>query len=226
MGIDHIPKHLRPREKAQRLGFATLSDTEIIALFLGTGTQKHHVMEVAENLLKSLNGVQGLLHATIHQLKQIEGIHTAKATELLALAELHRRIARTSINEIARIETPQEVYQLLVPECIGLTQEVFFGIFLNARHQLIAYKSLFTGTVNGAMVHPRDLFREAIARNAASIIIAHNHPTGDTTPSDADRHLTERLLSLGKELAIPVLDHVIIGADKYYSFVENQKKIL
>ena len=220
MSIIHIPKHLRPREKAHRLGFSALSDAELLAIFLGTGTKKMNVLEMSEHVLNQINGVQGLLRSSISQLCQIEGINTAKATELLAISELYRRIARSSYPEIERIETTKQVHALLAPECIDMKQECFFGIFLNARHQLIAYKVLFTGTVNGAMVHPRDIFREAISRNASSIIIAHNHPTGDVTPSDADRQLTRRLIQLGKELALPILDHVIIGIDTFYSFNE------
>lgn len=222
VSIKNVPMHLRPREKAHRLGCGSLNDEELLALILKTGTAQHDVLAVAHHLLNHVQGLGGLLHATEKELCEVPGIHRAKAMEILAMLELHRRIARTSIGDAVRIETPAHVYAILHSECRGLKQETLFGLFLNAKRQLIAYKSLFTGTLNGSLVHPRDLFREAIARNSAFVIIAHNHPSGDVTPSLADRQVTKRLMDLGIELAIPVLDHVIIGHDQFYSLVHEK----
>jgi len=221
MSLQSLPSYLRPREKARRQGLASLSDAELLALLLRTGSIHHDVLETAHHLLEHVNGLHGFLHVSEHQLMAIPGIHAIKALELQGLIELHRRLARVAQGESIRIETPSHVFALLQAECQGLHQETFFGLFLNARRQLISYKALFTGTLNSTMVHPRDLFREAIARNSAYVVIAHNHPSGDITPSDADKHLTKRMVDIGIELAIPVLDHVIIGHDRYRSLLHQ-----
>lgn len=221
MSLHSLPSYLRPREKARRQGLASLSDAELIALLLRTGSIHHDVLDTAQHLLDRVNGLHGFLHVSEHQLLTIPGIHTIKAMELLGLIELHRRLSRVSQGESIRIETPSHVFALLHSECQGLHQETFYGVFLNACRQLIGYKALFTGTLNGTLVHPRDLFREAISRNSAYVVIAHNHPSGDVTPSEADRHLTKRLVDIGIELAIPVLDHVIIGHDRYHSLLHQ-----
>lgn len=221
MSLKSIPSFLRPREKARRLGLASLSDVELLALLLRTGSVHHDALETAAHLLDTVQGLHGFLHVNEQQLMDIPGIHAVKALELQALIELHRRLSRVAQGDSIRIETPAHVFSLLQSECQGLHQETFYGLFLNARRQLIAYKALFTGTLNGTLVHPRDLFREAISRNSAYVVIAHNHPSGDVTPSEADRTLTKRLVDLGIELAIPVLDHVIIGHDRFYSLIHS-----
>ncbi len=219
----------RPREKLVRLGRAMLTDEELIALFLRTGLHGCNVLELAGQLKRragSLAALGGMEAADIHKL--CKGIGPAKAATLAAVFELGRRAAQEAYAALPMADAAT-VYHYLSGELRYEEQENLIALLLDARHCLLRRVTLYRGTLTRLIVHPRDVFREAIRHNASAFIIVHNHPSGDPAPSRLDESLTTELVEAGKMLRIPVLDHVIIGspADNrpkpYYSFRENRK---
>lgn len=221
MMIRDVPVAERPRERMVRDGAASLSNAELIAILLRTGTSSHSAIHLAEQLLSHLGGVRGFTDSTVETLMQVKGIGVAKAVQLLAGVELGRRIARAVPEERITIRSPRDAAQFVMDELQHLQQEHFVCLFLNTKNQVVAKETVFVGSLNASIVHPREVFKRAIQRSSAAIICLHNHPSGDPTPSAEDRLVTERMKEAGKLLGIDVLDHIIIGLQNFYSMKEH-----
>lgn len=222
--IREMPKEDRPRERLAARGASALSDAELIAILLRTGTAGANAIEVARQLIKEFKSLGRLSRCSVKELASIKGVGFAKATQLAAAFGLGHRLARE--NFIAqRIETPEQVYQLLGSELRTLHKESLRVVLLDTRYHLIDVKEISLGSVNESIAHPRDVFRPAVIHSAYAVIVAHNHPSGDPSPSQADHTLTRRLREAAEILQIRLLDHVIIGAPNenrapYFSFKE------
>lgn len=216
MVLKDLPKEELPREKAIRYGIETLSNAELLAILLRTGTQELSVIELAYKILSFFDGIKGLANTNYTELSQIKGLKSAKALSLLAMIEFSKRI-NYQISDSQMINSVQNVFELWEPKLRNELQEKCIIILLNSRHCLIKAVELFKGGLTRADIHPRDIFREAVKANAASLILVHNHPSGDPTPSKADIEITTSIARLGRELGITVLDHIIIGQGKFFS---------
>ncbi|KYG91641.1 MULTISPECIES: DNA repair protein RadC [Metasolibacillus] len=211
----------RPRERLIRQGAQSLSNQELLAILLRTGTKEASVLALANRVLMDFEKLHALKHATFEEITSIKGIGEAKAVQLLAAIELGRRLAQKEIDSRYTIRSPEDAAAYLMPEMESLTQENFVALFLNTKNQIIHKQTIFIGSLNASIVHPRELFREAIKRSAASIICAHNHPSGNATPSPEDIDVTQRLQEAGIIIGIELLDHVIIGNHQYISMKEK-----
>lgn len=226
MKIKELPNSEKPREKLLKYGKENLSNSELLALILKTGTKDMDVMEVAICLLKQLEKLSNLKYMSYEVLTSIKGIGHSKAIELLALSEIAKRIYyEKDENEHIVMSNPKLIYKESKYLFDGLNQEHFYAFYLNSKKGLIERKLLFMGTVNKSVVHPREIFKEAYRLSASSIVCLHNHPSGDVVPSVEDIELTRALVEIGKLNGIPVVDHLIIGKDKYYSFYEKNRHI-
>lgn len=219
------PLELRPRERLIQGSPQDLSNSELLAILLQTGTVLHNVTDLAAIVLTHTGGLEGLLHQNMRSLCEIKGIGPSKACMLLAAIELGRRLALVqSQQESKRITTSASAAWFIRTQIRNSEQESFHALYLDAKHSLIAAKELFVGTANSANVHPRDIFREAVRLNAVALIIGHNHPSGDLTPSTSDLKLTKRLRQAAELLGISLLDHIIVAdprSEAYLSFKEN-----
>lgn len=220
--IKDIEKIDRPRERLINNGVEVLSNEELLAIILKTGTKDYSSKELASILIKELDGIKNLNTINYERLKSIKGIGVAKACELLASIELGKRINREldSINNIVLNKTSL-VFDYYKDRLGNVNQEYFYCIYLDNKKKVIKDKLLFIGTLNYSIVHPREVFKNAYLFSASSIILVHNHPTGNVIPSKQDYDLTKNIISVGNILGIKVLDHVIIGKSNYYSFLEN-----
>lgn len=217
-----IPKSERPQEKLISQGVSVLTNTELLALILRTGVKGENVINLSQRIINELNGLDGILTASLEDIKSIRGIKDSKGSQILALAELVKRIKTLKTKELnPRIRSPKELAKLLYPEMSCLNQEVLKLIVLNTKNEIVKTKDVFKGGLNSSLVHPREIFNEAIKSSAASIIISHNHPSGDPTPSKEDVAITKRLSDCGKLLGINLTDHIIIGNNKYVSLREK-----
>ena len=208
--VNDLPLSERPRERLARLGAEALSEQELLSCILGRGVAGESVLVGARRLLAAFGSLRGIVDASIEQLSDIHGIGAAKAIQLKASAELARRIAPTPSPRTA-IDTAEKAAALLRPHLADKQKEHFVTLLLDNRHQLIRLCPIAIGSLSATVVHPREVFKEAIAASAAAIIVAHNHPSGDPTPSDEDAQLTRRLVEAGRLLGIELLDHLIIG---------------
>jgi DNA repair protein RadC len=217
-----LPLNERPEEKLFLYGAESLSNTELIALILRCGSKNESVLGLSSRVLETVDGLNGMLSAGIEDFLQINGIKKAKASRLIALCELTKRINsyRGTAEEI-KITEPRIVANILMNEMQNLPQEVLKLIILNTKNVVISIKEVFKGSLNSSIVHPREIFSEALKKNAASIIICHNHPSGDPTPSKEDINITLRIKECGKIIGIELLDHVIIGNGNYASMKEK-----
>jgi len=192
-----------------------------LAILLRTGTRSESVLQLAQRLLIRFEGLHLLKDATLEELTKIEGIGEAKAIQILAAIELGRRIGNIAQQERYVIRSPEDGARYLMEEMRFLTQEHFVCLYLNTKNQVIHKQTVFIGSLNASIVHPREIFKEGLKRSAASIICFHNHPSGDPTPSREDIDVTKRLKECGKILGIELLDHIIIGDRKYISLKEK-----
>lgn len=207
-----LPAHERPRERLAAVGPENLKDTELVAILLRSGTRCRPVTALAEHLLKAHDhSLTRLASASLDDLRRIPGIGTDKASTLKAAFELARRLSREARGESPLLDTPERVADHLREEVRGLEVETFYLMLVNTRRRLISAECISQGTLDTLLVHPREVFRKAIAANASAIIVAHNHPSGDPTPSEADIRVTRDLIRAGQLLKIEVLDHVILG---------------
>lgn len=220
--IKDIPINDRPRERLLTVGTNNISNEELLAILLKTGTVDSSAKTVATNVLKQIGDIHNLQTITLEQLKQINGIGPAKACVILAAVELAKRI-NTSVDNInnLKINSTDLVYKYYHNILSDKKQEYFYCLYLDNKKKVITNKNLFIGTINGSIVHPREIFKEAVINSASSIICVHNHPSGNVIPSKEDKELTKRIVYLGQVMGIPVIDHIIIGKNKYYSFFEN-----
>ncbi|WP_027338566.1 RadC family protein [Halonatronum saccharophilum] len=219
--IKDMPIEERPREKMLKYGAELLSTSELLALILRTGSQGSTALDLANRLLISCEGIGCLVDYSIEELQSVKGIGLAKATQLKAVAELGKRLSLANSN-LKKISSPQDVAQILIPRIGFSHQERFEVVLLNTKNRIIGIKEVTRGTVNSSLVHPREVFRWAIKRNSVAIILAHNHPSGDLTPSKEDIEVTKRLVEVGKVVGIEVLDSLIIS-NKGYSSLKSKK---
>jgi DNA repair protein RadC len=211
----------RPRERLLTGGAQVLTNQELLALIINSGTRRASSIDLAERLLSRWQSLRSLADASVEEIMQVSGIGTAKAASLLAALELGRRLMAQQGEVRPAIRGAADVANLIMPRLRDLAWEEFLAILLNTKHKVIEVKTVSVGHLNGTLVHPRELFRESVRRSAAAIILAHNHPSGDPEPSSDDLALTHRLQSAGQLLGIPVLDHIIIGDNRYVSLRER-----
>ena len=211
-----------PRERLMKYGVKYLSNEELLSIILRTGTKNKSVRDLSSELLSKYN-IKELSNISYNTLSNIKGIGSVKAVTLLAALEIGKRIEKD--NNIIKIKNTKDIYNYVRYELENNLQEKFLCIYLNSNNNIITSKVLFIGTVDCSNIYPRDIFREAVRNNASGIIMVHNHPSGNTSPSLADVDLTNKIINLGKQLGIKVLDHVIIGDNNYYSFLENNKEL-
>jgi DNA repair protein RadC len=209
--IHDLPAQERPREKLAAHGADSLSSQELIAILLRTGTKGVSALHIAEQLLARFQTLDNLAKAPLDELRKTKGIGRDKAIALKAAFTLALRMARELRNEAPLLDTPERVADLLREEARLENVERFLVLLLNTRRRLISVDRLSQGTLDSLLVHPRDVFRSAITANAAAIVLAHNHPSGDPTPSESDIKVTRDLIRAGQLIKIEVLDHVIIG---------------
>ncbi len=211
----------RPRERLIKYGAANLSDEELIAILLKTGTKKYSAKDLASILLNSIGGINNLRNITYEQLISIDGIKDSKACELLAAVELSKRINDIKDIKNVKLTNCELVFEYYKNKLTDINQEKFYCIYLDNNKRVIKDKLLFIGTLNYSVVHPREVFKEAYLVNASAIICVHNHPSGNVFPSKQDIEITRSLINVGDIMGIKVVDHVIIGYDKYYSLLQN-----
>ncbi|MGR6896787.1 RadC family protein [Rummeliibacillus sp. BSL5] len=211
----------RPRERLKRQGAESLSNQELIAILLRTGTKKESVLHLSNRILMHFEQLHELKNATIEEITAIKGIGEAKAIQLLASIELGKRLHKQRTDERYTIRSPKDAANYLMPDMTSLLQENFVTLFLNVKNQIIHQQTIFIGSLNASIVHPREVFREAVKRSAASIICAHNHPSGNPAPSPEDIDVTKRLQEAGLIMGIELLDHVIIGDHQFISLKEK-----
>jgi DNA repair protein RadC len=209
--IRDMPEQERPRERLVAHGADALRHAELIAIMLRTGMKGVSAIEIAEQLLKKFVTLDGLARASLEELSQVKGVGRDKAIALKAAFTLAKRMAKEMRGESPLLDTPEQVADLLREENRFLEVETFQALLLNTRRRLIRMEKLSQGTLDTILVHPREVFRAAIAANAAALVLVHNHPSGDPTPSEADIKVTRDLIRAGQLLKIEVLDHVILG---------------
>ncbi|OPX82447.1 MAG: hypothetical protein A4E52_02055 [Pelotomaculum sp. PtaB.Bin013] len=216
--IKELPAEMRPRERLLKEGAGALSEIELLAILLGTGSPENTVLELASLILTRFRSLRLLVDATIEELSEIKGVGLAKASQVKAALELARRLSRFTSQPRPVIKSPADAAGLVMEEMRHLDREHFRALLLNTRNQVVANDEVSIGTLNTSSVHPRELFRNAIKRSAASLVLVHNHPSGDATPSKEDLDVTRRLCEAGRIIGIEVLDHIIIGDNKFTSF--------
>ena len=217
-----LPADARPREKLLARGPAALSDTELLALLLRTGTKQRGVLQMAEEMLLTFDGIAGLLHTGAADLKQVKGLGgPAKRAELLAVVELARRAMSQQLKEREVFGSPDAVKQYLQLHLAHRPHEVFAVLFLDAQNRLVAMEELFRGTLTQTSVYPREVVRRALQLEAAAVVLAHNHPSGTVQPSRADEALTQTLKSALALIDVRVLDHVIVAPGDALSMAEK-----
>lgn len=219
--LKDLPEELLPRERMYQYGPEVLSNREILAIILRTGQKGENVLAFAERLLADAGGLAGLSKLTVHELAQIHGLGKAKSAELKAALELGRRSVSTNPLTRPVVNSPQDVANLVMEEMRNLDREHFRVVTLTTKNHVLGISPVSIGSLNSSLVHPRECFKEAIRRNSNAIILLHNHPSGDPTPSREDIEVTKRLAEGGEILGIEVLDHVIIGENRYISLKER-----
>ncbi|MCM3746716.1 DNA repair protein RadC [Paenibacillus pasadenensis] len=221
ISLKEWPEDERPRERMLQHGAEALSHAELLAILLRTGTSKETAVHLASRLLHHSGSLRGLIDMGHNELTRIKGIGPAKALQIRAGIELGRRLARTKQSDTVIVRRPQDAANYLMEDLRYLKVEHFVCLFLNTKNHIVARETLSIGTLNASLVHPREVFRAAIRHGCASIICAHNHPSGDPTPSNEDILLTRRLQEAGELIGIEVLDHIVIGDKRFISLKEH-----
>jgi DNA repair protein RadC len=214
------PDELKPRERMLSLGPAALSDAELIAILLRTGLKDMTAVDLASDLLQRVRGLSHLARMTLEDLRRIRGVGLAKACQILAGLELGKRALAEAAQPKSdeKFNTPERVYEVFAPLLMLAEEERVIVVYLNTKLAKMGQKEISRGGLSHAVAEPREIFKEAVSRNAASIILIHNHPSGDPSPSDEDRRLTGVIRDIGKMFQIPLTDHIIIGRGTFYSF--------
>jgi DNA repair protein RadC len=220
--IKQLPPELRPRERLLTAGPSALSDGELLGLLFGIGNREKTAVELAGEVISGAGGLHGLYDVSVHELVRVKGIGEAKACIIMAAMELGRRIGQVRNPGRPMISSPADVDRLLRGRIANLDRENFVVVLLNTKNEVIESPLVSVGTLSAALVHPREVFKPAIRASAASVILAHNHPSGKVEPSREDREVTGRLVESAEILGIEVLDHVILG-DGFYSMKEHGK---
>ncbi|MDI9440226.1 RadC family protein [Candidatus Darwinibacter acetoxidans] len=216
-----VPMEERPRERLKRHGVERLANKELLAILLRTGNRRESALSLAEKLLARFGSLPNLAAASFEELTAVRGIGPAKAADILAAFELAKRLAESRMEFQGVVNCPADAAQLVLRELSLADKEHFVIIMLNTKNRVIAKKTVSIGHLQASLVHPREMFKEAIKRSSAALILVHNHPSGDLTPSKEDISTTERLREAGAVLGIDVLDHIIVGDNRYFSFREH-----
>lgn len=219
--VHDLPKPERPRERLQKFGAEALSAQELLALVIGRGIPKKSVMNIAQELLVKFGNIKAISQATLEELSQIKGIGLAKAAQIKACFELGRREELEPELKNFDIKDPETVVKAVRAGIMDKAKEHFKLILLNPRNKIVGISTISIGTLNASLVHPREVFKDAIKHSAASIVLAHNHPSGDPDPSEDDLTITKRLTEAGKIFGVEVIDHIIIGKNGFFSFKEK-----
>jgi len=219
--VRDLPKPERPRERLQKFGPEALSAQELLALVIGRGIPKKSVMNIAQELLAKFGNVKAIGQATIEELSQIKGIGLAKAAQIKACFELGKREDLEPELKHFDIKDPEAVVKAIRASIQDKAKEHFKLILLNPRNKIIGISTISVGTLNASLVHPREVFKDAIKHSAASVVLAHNHPSGDPEPSEDDLKITKKLVESGTILGIEVIDHIVIGKNNFCSFKER-----
>lgn len=219
--ISDLPESERPQERLIRFGAESLSNPELLALILRTGTAEENIISLCTRVLAEAKGLNGLLNYSLEDFIQLKGIKTAKAAQLLALAEISKRFKSYKSDVGYKITQPRDGADFVMDSMRYLKQEVLKVILLNTKNIVMCVKDVSVGSLNSSIVHPREVFAEAVRKSCASIIVCHNHPSGDPSPSSEDINITHRLKECGKILGIELLDHIVIGDGIYVSLKEK-----
>ena len=226
MKVKDLPINERPRERLIEYGKENLSNEELLSIILKTGNGKVSVREISNNLLNYFNGIENLKNVTKEQLQNVKGIGQVQALTILSVVELGKRIYMMSNGENKiLLNSSRAIYDYMKYQLYDKKQEYFYCLYVNQKKELIERKLLFMGTLNRSVVHPREVFKNAYLCSASGIICVHNHPSDDISPSREDIRLTNALVELGQVNGIPIIDHIIVGNDNYYSFYEDGKII-
>jgi DNA repair protein RadC len=219
--VRDLPRQERPRERLQKFGPEALSAQELLALIIGRGIPKKSVMSIAQELVAKFGNVKAISLATIEELSQVRGIGLAKAAQIKACFELGRREELEPELKDFDVKDPEAVVKAIRSSIKDKAKEHFKLILLNPRNKIIGISTISMGTLNASLVHPREVFKDAITHSAASVVLAHNHPSGDPDPSEDDIKITKKLVDSGKLLGIEVLDHIVICKNNFCSFKER-----
>ncbi len=220
MNIKTLPSDERPREKLIKYGPKTLTNSELLAIIISTGSKKENVLTLSTKLFRKYS-LKSLSRLKIGSLKKQLGIGDVKACQITACFELGRRLASFKDMKKPQIANAKDVAKLFIPEMGTLEKEHFKGIYLDSKKRIIKQETIFIGSLNESVVHPREIFKIAIEESSAAIILLHNHPSGDPNPSNFDIEMTKELIQAGELLGIEILDHIIIGGEKYVSLREK-----
>jgi DNA repair protein RadC len=218
--IKDLPLEERPRERLIKQGPKSLSNAELLAIILRTGNKKENVIDLSKRVLNNHN-LKSLSRRGVNNLKKTLGIGEAKACQIIACFELGRRLASFNEDRKPKINSARDVAKIFIPEMSSLKKEYFIGIYLNSRRRIIKEETLFIGGLESSLIHPREIFQVALNESAAALILLHNHPSGEPNPSDEDSEVTKQIVNAGEILGIDVLDHIIIGNKRYFSFREK-----
>lgn len=220
--IKSLPEQDRPREKMIKQGAAALTDAELLAILLRTGTKEKSALALAREIV-ALNQEKLLLleQSDVVSLCKIKGIGQTKAVTVVAALELGRRVSMSAVSELGTVKTPHDAAKIFVPLLRSEKKEQFYVMLLNIKNKLLGVERISLGTLNSTLAEPRDVFALAMSKNAAALILAHNHPSGDPAPSTDDKSTTRRMIEAGDVLGIKVLDHIIVGAGRYYNFKDE-----
>ena len=219
--IKDWPAQERPREKLLNQGAASLSDAELLAIFLRTGVKGYNAVELARLMLNNFGSISNIYRATEHEFCQQHGLGAAKFVQLQACLEMSKRYLKEEIDHGIELTSSQATKNYLAAELRGESREIFAVMFLNNQHQIIQFERLFFGTINAAAVYPRIVIEQAIKHQAAAVILTHNHPSGIAEASNADKQITKQLIEALSLIDIRVLDHIIIAGSQCYSFAEQ-----
>jgi DNA repair protein RadC len=219
--IKDLPIQERPRERLARVGEGALSTTELVAIILRVGVGGESALDMARRLLTTYDGLPGLARASFAELRAERGLGKAKTAQLKAALELGRRMLLATPEDRLVVRSPSDVAQILIAEMAHLEQENFQVLYLDTRNRLLGSERVYVGTLNASHIRVAEIFRDAVKRNCAAIIVAHNHPSGDPSPSPEDVEVTRQLIAAGKLLSIELLDHLIIGQQRFVSLRER-----
>ena len=220
--IKELPEEERPREKLLKYGAEKLSNAELLALIIRTGNREKTAIRLARDLLTRAGGLTSLNDLSVEEMKRIKGIGLAKGSQIRAVVELSKRLFASTGETKINVKNPRDVINLVMPDLRYASQEIFKLILLDVKNQVIAVPEISRGCLTGSSAHPRDVFREAIRRSSAALILVHNHPSGIPEPSSQDIEITRRLFEAGELMGIQVLDHIIVGDGQFVSLKEKQ----
>lgn len=211
----------KPRERLMSKGSDALSNSELLAIILQTGTKEKNVLELSNYIINTI-GFENLKDVSLTELRKIKGIGNAKACKILAFVELSKRINSYKNHYIKYIRSANDVFEILKEDIIGKKQEIVFLLTLDQKKQIISKTKVFVGTLNESIIHPREIFKIIVKDSASSFILVHNHPSGNLVPSESDKNITSQIKEISEMFSITFLDHVIISEKDYFSFKENK----